>query len=80
MLDLVASPADRRKIHWMWVPVGNIGKSWLAKYLMLTQDALLLESGRKLDMAYSFAQKPTKIVLIDLSRSVAPVDGKDYLS
>jgi len=41
---------------------------------------LLLESGKKLDMAYIFAQKPTKIVMIDLSRTSAPVDGKDYLA
>jgi len=79
VLTVVSQPADRRKIHWIWESKGNVGKSWLAKYIMLTDDAILMESGKKVDMAYIFAQKPTKIVMIDLSRTSAPVDGKDYL-
>lgn len=79
VLDVLAETPNRRKIHWIWEPLGNVGKSWLAKYVLLTQDALLLESGKKVDMAYIYAQKPTKIVMIDLSRTSAPTDGKDYL-
>lgn len=80
ILDTIQQVPDRRKIQWIWESKGHIGKSWLAKYISLTEDALLLESGKKMDMAYIFAQKPTKIVLIDLSRTTAPVDGKDYLA
>jgi len=79
VLDLIKETPNRRVIHWIWEGVGNVGKSWLAKYILLTEDALLMESGKKVDMAYIFAQKPTKIVMIDLSRTSAPVDGKDYL-
>jgi len=79
VLDVIKTTPDRRVIHWIWEPTGNVGKSWLAKYIQLTEDSLLLESGKKVDMAYIFAQKPTKIVMIDLSRTSAPVDGKDYL-
>jgi len=79
VLDVIAETPNRRKIHWIWEPTGNVGKSWLAKYILLTGDALLMESGKKVDMAYIFAQKPTKTVMIDLSRTSAPVDGKDYL-
>jgi hypothetical protein len=80
VLDVINTTPDRRKIHWYWEPVGNVGKSWLAKYVLLQGDALLLESGKKVDMAYIFAQNPTKTVMIDLSRTSAPVDGKDYLA
>jgi hypothetical protein len=79
VLDVLAETPNRRKIHWIWEPTGNVGKSWLAKYIMLTESAMLLESGKKADMAYIFVQNPSKVVMIDLSRTSAPVDGKDYL-
>ena len=41
--------------------------------------ALALESGKKVDMAYIYAQRPTKIVFVEISRTTAPQDGKDYL-
>lgn len=79
VLNVIAGTPDPRKIHWIWEPTGNVGKSFLAKYIMLTSSATLMESGKKVDMAYIFAQNPTKTVMIDLSRTSAPVDGKDYL-
>lgn len=79
VLSVIEGTPDPRKIHWIWEPTGNVGKSFLAKYIMLTSSATLMESGKKVDMAYIFAQNPTKTVMIDLSRTSAPVDGKDYL-
>ena len=81
ILDTVHAAPDRRKIHWIWEPTGHVGKSWLAKYIALTEDALLLENGKKTDLAYIFAEKPRKTVLIDLSRVSAPTEeGKNFLA
>lgn len=52
--------------------MGNVGKSYFAKYLAVTHGALKLEPGKKMDLAYIFAQKPAKIVIFDLSRTTAP--------
>lgn len=79
LLDILEEEPCKRKIHWIWEPTGNVGKSWFAKYCALTKSALVLESGKKMDMAYIYAQKPTKIVFVDLSRTTAPVEGKDFL-
>lgn len=80
VLDTVEGTADKRTIHWIWENQGNVGKSYLATYLKLTRGALVMESGKKMDMAFIFAQDPAEIVIINLSRTSAPVDGKDYLS
>ncbi len=53
--------------------VGNVGKSWSAKYIQLAQNAFLLEIGKKVNMACIFAHKSTKIVLIDLFRTSAVI-------
>lgn len=35
VLDTIEGTADNRTIHWIWKNQGNIGKSFLAKYLKL---------------------------------------------
>ena len=69
LLDVVSEEACPRKIHWLWETEGNVGKSWMATYLGALHDATILTNGKKVDMAYIYAQKPTKIVLFDLSRT-----------
>ena len=74
LLDVCEETACPRKIHWIWEDVGNMGKSWMAKYLLAMKDACYLTYGKKADLAYIFAQKPTKIVVINLSRTSASDD------
>lgn len=78
LLDVVHENPNPRKIHWIWEDVGNVGKSWMAKYLMAMENAVLLTPGKKADMAYIFSKNPTKIVIFDLSRTTAPTDGKEH--
>lgn len=78
LLDVVDEPVNPRKIHWIWEDQGNVGKSWMAKYLMAERGAVLLTPGKKADMAYIFSKNPSKIVIFDLSRTTAPTDGKEH--
>lgn len=72
LLDRLLLAPDPRKVMWRWERVGNIGKSFFAKYLTVLHGALKLEPGKKMDLAYIFAQKPSKIVIFDLARTTAP--------
>jgi len=69
IIDLVEAPPSKRKIHWVWDPYGNVGKSWMASFLAVKKAAIVLEGGKKADMAYIWAQKPCKIAVFDLSRT-----------
>lgn len=72
LLDIVREEAHPREILWMWETRGNVGKSWMAKYLSVMEDALVLEPGRRQDLAYIYAQNQKRITIFDLARTVAP--------
>lgn len=70
----VTSSADYRDILWIWEPVGNTGKTYLAKYLHYFHGAILT-GGKAEDMKHAIARwkqitghYPITI-LIDLARS-----------
>lgn len=46
VIDIIESPRDDRTINWFWEPTGNVGKSFLAKYLVLKYDAIIAD-GKK---------------------------------
>lgn len=69
LLGVLHDTVCPRKIHWMWESSGNVGKSWMTRYLLAMEDCTVLTEGKKTDMAYIFAKKPTKIVVIDLCRT-----------
>lgn len=79
LLDVCKETACPRKIHWMWENQGNVGKSWMANFLGCLHGATVLTAGKKVDMAFIYAQKPTPIVVFDLSRTTEPQDGKSFL-
>lgn len=83
LLDLVATAPDERTIHWYWEPAGNVGKSFICKYLALRHDAIIAE-GKKADIfnqvktwldAHEDTQEDPKLVLIDVPRT-----SLDYVS
>lgn len=43
VLDLVAEEPDRRSVHWFYDPVGNTGKTWLARYLLANKLAYMVK-------------------------------------
>ena len=78
LMDVVEEEACPRKIHWIWEQVGNVGKSWMANYLGCVDGATILTAGKKVDMAYIYAQKPTKIVLFDLARTAESTGERSH--
>ncbi len=77
IINLIQEEACR-KIHWIWETEGNVGKSYLANYLGAMHGATILTSCKKVDMAYIYAQKPTKIVLFDLARTNEATDERKH--
>jgi Putative viral replication protein len=66
-------PPGDRTVEWIWETIGNVGKSWMAKYLAVTKNALILGPGKFSDLAFIYTTEPKPIVVFDLSRVVAPV-------
>ncbi len=74
VLDEVEKPCiDDRKINWLYDHEGNIGKSYLTKYLMRVENALVVE-GKKTDIFHQIAKRKENniaipVVIIDIPRS-----------
>ncbi len=74
VLKKVEHPCEcDRKINWLYDKEGNSGKSYLTKYLMRVEDALVVE-GKKGDIFHQIAKRMednrlVKIVIIDVPRA-----------
>lgn len=79
ILNLIESPPDKRKVHWYWEETGNVGKSFLCKYLDWKYDAIIA-NGKQSDVFNQYKdylqnkKKQPKVALIDIPRS-----HKDYI-
>lgn len=76
IVDAVAEEPDERTIHWVWEPTGNVGKSFLTKWLTIKYDALLL-SGKSADInnqikiwldAHEDSQAFPRLAIMDVPR------------
>ena len=70
-LEIVTNTPSDRKVRWFWENVGNVGKSWMARYLTLHHDALILGAMKKLELLHAIAKTIAgkKVVVFDLTRS-----------
>jgi hypothetical protein len=66
IVDILDKKPDSRKIYWVYDSKGNVGKSFLAMYLLKFKDAVTL-SGKVADMAYAY--KEERIVIFDVPRT-----------
>ncbi len=64
-LTRLADQSDR-KVLWIMDSTGGKGKTFLAKWLCVMQDAFYVEGGKKADISYAYAFQ--EIVVFDLSR------------
>lgn len=69
LVDVVETNPHPRKIHWIWSQQGNLGKSYMATYLGVKHKACVFMGGAKANLAFIYAQNPTKVVVFDLSRT-----------
>lgn len=69
IMDIIKTKPDKRKIHWFWEETGNVGKTTLAKYLVVKHDALML-SGKAADMYHMLSKYPNKrrLIIVDVPR------------
>lgn len=74
ILDKLQQEPDERKIHWYYDRNGNIGKSYLTKYLGLNDDTFMINGGKKQDILYSYNGE--KNIIFDLPRDT---EDKDYI-
>lgn len=68
---ILTSQPDPRAVYYIWDEVGNMGKTFLASYLDSMKSALVLQAGKKADIAYIIKGKYTTMttVIFDLTRS-----------
>jgi len=68
VINLTDKPCDEndRTIHWFWEPIGNKGKSRLAKWLHDHRGAFLCNNGKTTDIAYAWDDNP--IAVFDFAR------------
>ncbi len=63
----VRGPTDPRTITWVYDQIGGSGKTYLSKYLLVTEDCIRFENGSSSDIKYAYGGQ--RIVLFDLARS-----------
>lgn len=70
-LAIVTTPPSDRKVNWFWESVGNVGKSFMARYLALHHNALILGAMKKLDLLHAITKTISgkTVVVFDLTRS-----------
>ena len=67
---IMTSVPDPRAIHYVWEAEGNMGKTFLCTYLQSMHNALVLQAGKKADLAYIISQHYHKVntIVFDLTR------------
>lgn len=75
VLNIIKQKPDKRTIHWFWEKTGGVGKTSLAKYLVVKHDAIVV-TGKSNDMFHAIAKKKHPIiVVVDVPRST-----QDYVN
>lgn len=81
VVDIIQKEPDERTVHWFWEDTGNVGKSKLAKYLVVKHNALFIDEGKKADLmnlAFNTNWDLTNILVIDIPRE--NINGTSYKS
>jgi len=74
ILTMIEKPADSRSINWYWEETGNVGKSFLSKYIISKYPGAIIADGKKdnvfnqvMNLIREKRVAPT-IVLLDIPR------------
>ena len=73
VLDLIDLEPDDRTINWYWEPTGRVGKSFLAKYIALTNEIIIADGKRdnvfnQINQAVNVEGKTVRIIILDVPR------------
>lgn len=66
ILSMLELQPDSRKILWLWDPVGNTGKSYLARHLVRHRDAFYCTGGKHTDVFHAYGGQ--SIAIFDFPR------------
>lgn len=75
IIDRVSDEPDDRTIVWVEEPNGNVGKSRLARHLVLEHGGVMLE-GKVADMAFIYDKQ--RLVVFDITRAQAEMSAHIY--
>lgn len=81
IVDIIQKEPDERTVHWFWEKDGNVGKSKLAKYLVVVHNALFIDEGKKADLmnlAFNTNWDLTNTLVVDIPRE--NYNGTSYKS
>ncbi len=72
--DILSKKPDKRKVHWFWESTGNIGKSFICKYIALKYKGVVICEGKKGDIFNQVnilldTKIEPKIILLDIPRT-----------
>jgi hypothetical protein len=70
LVDKLSKAPDPRKIMWYWEEEGNVGKTFVAKWLMATKGATVLDCSKKADLTYMLREHEGEVVLFNIVRSM----------
>jgi hypothetical protein len=56
------SPEGSLVVVWYWEKDGNVGKTWVTKYLAVMEDVCFLDGGKKVDLAHTYSKSKAKSV------------------
>lgn len=79
VLNIISENPDSRTINWFWEENGNVGKSFLCKYLKLTRKCVIAD-GKKDNVLHQICKMldeeiEPEIVILDIPRH-----GRDYMN
>lgn len=75
IMNILNNPVDKRKIYWYWEDKGNVGKTWLGKYIDLKYDVIIADgkSENIFNQVKIFIDEQkylnSRIVILDIPRS-----------
>lgn len=72
VLAMVKETPSDRQILWVYDPIGNHGKTYLAKWLVQEHNAFYTNGGKAVDLLYAYKGEP--VVIFDYVR-----DSKEYV-
>lgn len=67
VIDIVLTIPDKRTVNWYWDERGNIGKTYLTKFLVANHGAYLVTGGKQADILYAYNNEP--VVVLDIART-----------
>lgn len=73
VFKLIDTKPDKRKIYWFWDMIGNVGKSYLVKYINWKYNSIIV-NGKQTDIFHGFRtyleyyEKYPNICIIDIPR------------